>query len=138
MSLDWMVQLAASGGAALAGAAGTDAWKFARAGFARVFGRADPDRGALTERRLEASATEVEQAPHADRPEVRARQQVIWQTRLADLLEEDPAVADDLRSVVAQLIERLPAAENHWVMNVTASAPNATAQGVQHGNIINH
>jgi hypothetical protein len=32
----------------------------------------------------------------------------------------------------------LPAEQNVWVQNITASASSATAQGVQHGNIINH
>ncbi|MEU8819268.1 hypothetical protein [Actinoplanes sp. NPDC048796] len=138
MSLEWILPLAEAGGTAVAAAAGTEAWKMAREGIGRLFGRDDAKRAALTQRRLDESAAEVERASVAERDTVRSRQRVIWQTRLADLIEEEPAVADELRTLITQLGERLPAEQNLWVMHVTAGAPNSTAQGVQGGNIINH
>jgi hypothetical protein len=137
MSLEWMIQLATSAGTSLATALGTEAWAFARERFARLLGRGDDERTALAERRLDATAAEIERAPAAERAEALARQQAVWQTRLADLIEEEPAVADDLRALVAELIERLPATTHHSVMHITAN-DHGTAQGVQHGNIINH
>lgn len=136
MSLEWIAPLAASGGAALAAALGTDAWRFTRDSLARLFGRKEPSRAALVERRLDDAAAEIAEADDADLPAVRARQQAAWEVRLTDLLEEDPTTADDLAALIAEVKAQLPA--NHWTMNITASAPNATAQGVQNGSIINH
>ena len=138
MTLDWILQIAASGGAALVGAAATDAWSYARTEFARLLGRGDSQREEIAARKLDGLAREIEQAEPAQRDEIRARRQAAWQVRLEDLVEDDTAVANDLAAVVERLRELLPAEQNAWVQNITASAPNATAQGVQHGNIINH
>src|SRR5690349_5269151 len=132
MSLEWMMQLATSAATSLATAVGTEAWAFARERFARLLGRGDDERTALARRRLDATAAEVEASPDA-----LAQQQAVWQTRLTDLIEEDPAVAAELRALVAELIERLPAVQNQSIMHITANE-HGTVQGVQHGNIINH
>jgi hypothetical protein len=49
-----------------------------------------------------------------------------WRTRLADLLEEDPAAAERLRGPVDELRERLPVTQRQWVQHITASAGGAT------------
>jgi hypothetical protein len=136
--MDWLAQLAASGATTLVGAAATDAWQYGRDGFARLLGRGHQDREAVAERRLQALAAEVERAPVGERAELRQRLLPAWQTRLADLLEEDPAVAELLRGLVDELRERLPSVQQQWVQHVTASADGAVAQGVMFGNIINH
>lgn len=138
MDLGWLMQLGAAGAAVLVQAAATDVWQVARAGFVRLFGRGDRARKAVAERRLDALAAEVEKAPPAQRDEVRQRLLPTWQTRLTDLLEDDPATADALRVLCDQLRARLPAPQQQWVQSITASAPGATAQGVMFGNIINH
>jgi hypothetical protein len=127
-----------TGAATLVQAAATEAWELARSGFARLLGRGDQEREAIVARRLDALASEVEQSPIEQRDELRQRLLPAWQTRLADLIEENPAAADALRNLRDELLTRLPASQQQWVQNITASAPGATAQGVMFGNIVNH
>lgn len=136
--MDWLAQLATSGATTLVGAAATDAWQHARDGFARLLGRGREDREAVAERRLQALAAEVERAPLDERAGLRQRLLPAWQTRLADLLEEDPAAAELLRGLVDEVRERLPSVQQQWVQHITATACGAVAQGVMFGKIINH
>ncbi|GGM46734.1 hypothetical protein ACFFX1_18840 [Dactylosporangium sucinum] len=138
MDLAWLAQVGMTGAAALVQAVATDGWQLARDGFARLLGRGDPGREGLAGQRLDALAAEVEQAPADQRDEVRRRLLPAWQTRLTDLVEEDPALAEALVALRDEVLERLPAAQQQWVQHITASAPGATAQGVMFGNIINH
>ncbi|MFI7026937.1 hypothetical protein ACIBMZ_29915 [Micromonospora sp. NPDC049900] len=138
MDLGWLAQLGTTGALVLVQAAATDVWQLARAGFTRLLGRGDRKGEAVAERRLDALAAEVEQAPPAERDEVRRRLLSAWQTRLVDLIEEDPSAAEALQVLRDELLARLPAPQQQWVQNITASAPHATAQGVTFGNIINH
>lgn len=138
MDVGWLAQLGTTGALVLVQAAATDVWQLARTGFARLLGRGDRAREAVAERRLDALAAEVEQALPAQRDEVRRRLLPAWQTRLADLVEEDPAAADALQVLRDELLTRLPTPQQQWVQNITASAVGATAQGVMFGNIINH
>ncbi|MFG1954828.1 hypothetical protein [Micromonospora sp. NPDC048830] len=138
MDLGLLAQLGTTGALVLVQAAATDVWQLARAGFTRLLGRGDREREAVAERRLDALAAEVEQALPAQRDEVRRRLLPAWQTRLGDLMEEDPAAADALQVLRDELLARLPAPQQQWVQNITASAPRATAQGAMFGNIINH
>jgi hypothetical protein len=138
MSMEMILQMAAAGGAALAGAAGTDAWKYARDGFTRLLGRGDPQRADRARRRLDATAEVVVAAPEPDRPAVRDAEQLVWQTRLRDAIEEDEALAGELGPLVEEIGRRLPAAEQRWVQHVTVSGAGAQANVVQGGNIVNH
>src|SRR4051794_7481393 len=103
MDADWLVQLATSGATTLIGAAATDIWKDARAGFARLFGRGDADREALAAKRLDALTATVEQADVSERDTIREQLLPVWQTRLTDLLEEDQGTADLLRGLRDEL-----------------------------------
>lgn len=138
MDAGWLMQLAASGATTLIGAAATDAWQQARTGFARLFGRGDADREALSGRRLDALTAAVEQADASNRDRVREQLLLVWQTRLADLLEEDPDTVELLRGLRDELQERLPAPQQQWVQNITASAPQAVAQGAMFGNVYHY
>ena len=138
MDADWLLQLATSGATTLVGAAATTAWEEARSGFARLFGRGEKKREEIAAVRLDALAAEVEQAESSERDAVRQRLLPVWQTRLADLLEEDPAVTGVLRSLRDELLVRLPKAQQQWVQNITADAVGAIAQGVMFGNIYNY
>ena len=135
MALDWILQLAASGGAALAGAAAADAWKYARDGFTRLAGRGDPELERQLSRKLDATAAQVEQAPEQDRPRVREIEQAAWRTRIADLIDEHPEHATDLADLVRGIQERLPRAEQKWVQHVVVSGPGAQANVVQGGTL---
>jgi hypothetical protein len=138
MALEWIIQLAASGGAALAGAAATDAWRYARDGFAKALSRDDRSRAGQLERRLDATAGEIERTGDVDRERVRDAHRVAWQTRIEDVLEEHPEIATDLTELIREVQERLPRAEQRWVQHVVVSGPQARANVVQGGNIINY
>jgi hypothetical protein len=138
VDLGWLAQVGTTGAAVLVQAAATEVWQAARSGFVRLFGHGDGEREAVAERRLDALAAAVEQAPPEQRDQVRQRLLPAWQTRLSDLIEEDPATADALRALRDELLARLPTPRQQWVQNITATASDATAQGVMFGNMINH
>ncbi len=136
MDLDLLLQLGTSGAAALVAAAATDAWQSARDRFVRLLGRGDPVREEVMGRRLDALASEIEEAE--DRAVTRQRLLPIWQTRLSDLIEEHPELAPQVERLSEDLRAVLPDPQRHWVQHITAAAPGATAQGVMFGSIINH
>lgn len=112
MLAEALAALAASGATALVGAAATDAWQSARAGFVRLFARGERQHE-LLESRLDQTATEV---VHAAEPDVvRERLLPDWQVRLSDLLEERPELAAELRELTSQVQAQLPAAQQAWV-----------------------
>jgi len=76
----------------------------------------------------------VEQADASERDAVRERLLPFWQTRLTDLLDEDPDTADLLRRLRDELRAQLPAPQQQWVQNVIASGQGA-AYGAQGGNV---
>ena len=138
-----LVALAALAGNTVVTAAATDAWESARKGFARLLGRGDPARTKLAEKRLAEMHDQLAEATGADLERTRAALEAQWVTRLADLLEEDPGVEADLRTLVQQIQAQLPAgtasAADHAVaagrdVNITASGGEVAA-GVIHGDV---
>ncbi|SBW21921.1 hypothetical protein FDG2_2170 [Candidatus Protofrankia californiensis] len=132
MVAEWIVTLAASGGAGLLGAAATDAWQSARAGVVGLFTRAGDRRQELVADWLDDTAAAVEQADPAERERVRRELLPAWQTRLADLLAEYPEAAEELRAWTAQVHQALPSAQQTWVQNNTPRE-HGTVYAVQHG-----
>src|SRR5215472_1993925 len=104
-----LVALAALAGNTVVTAAVTDAWESARKGFARLLGRGDPGMTRLAEERLAETHDQLAEATCADRERTREALEAQWVTRLADLLEEDPGVEADLRTLVQEIQARLPA-----------------------------
>jgi glycogen debranching enzyme len=138
-----LMALATVAGNTVVTAAVTDAWEAARTRFARLLGRGDPDRTKAIERRLEDTREQLTEATGADLERTRAALKAQWVTRLADLLEDDPGVVADLRTVVQQIQAQLPAemvsAADHAVaagrdVNISA-ASGGVAAGVIHGNV---
>ena len=143
MLAETLMALAALAGNTVVVAATTDAWEAARRGFARLLGRGDPDRTAVTERRLAETREQLIGAEGQNLEKVRATLAERWAGRLADLLEEDPGVEADLRTLVQEIQAQLPAgmvsATDHAVaagrdVNTSASG-GAVAAGVIHGNV---
>src|SRR5690348_10942644 len=99
--------LAALAGNTLVATAVTDGWDMARNRFARLFGRGKPD--PVTERRLEATRSQLAAAPVDGVEQVRADLANQWMLRLADLLEEDPGAETELRALVEEIRALLPA-----------------------------
>jgi hypothetical protein len=110
MALDGgMLALAAVAGQTVVAAAVTDAWDSAKRGFARLLGRGDPDRTGLAEQRLQQAREQLMAVPVADLELAQAQLAPMWQTRLFDLLEENPELMPDLRVLVDQVQAQLPA-----------------------------
>jgi hypothetical protein len=143
MLAETLTALAALAGNTVVTAATTDAWEAARRRFARLLGRGDQARTEVAERRLAETHEQLTGAADADLESARSALQAQWATRLADLLEEDPGVEDDLRALVQEVQSALSAgavsAAGHAVaagrdVNVTASG-GGLAAGVIHGNV---
>ena len=113
-----LAALLAAGATTVVTAAATDAWALARAGFGRLLGRGDARRESAEIARLDALAEAIEQAPVEERDELRQRLQNGWLVRLGDLVEDDPAAAQELHGLVEELATQLP--EATWVQHNTA------------------
>jgi hypothetical protein len=110
MALDGgMLALAAVAGQTVVAAAVTDAWDSAKRGFARLLGRGDPDRTGLAEQRLQQAREQLMAVPVADLELAQAQLAPMWQTRLFNLLEENPELMPDLRVLVDQVQAQMPA-----------------------------
>ena len=129
MVAEWITTLAATGGATLVGAIATDAWQAARAGFVRLLGRGDARRQELAERRLDASASQITAVDDPARDEVRSQELAVWSTRLADLLEEYPEAAEELRALTDQVRTKLPVAQQTWVQAIGTGAVTQSGRG---------
>jgi hypothetical protein len=141
--LEELIALAALAGNTVVVAATTDAWEACRRGFARVLGRGDAKKAELAEQRLAETRKQLARAVGTELEQARAAQEAQWTTRLTDLLEEDPGVEADLRSVVEEIRAQLPAgvvsAADHSVaagrdVNISASQ-GGVAAGAIHGDM---
>jgi hypothetical protein len=138
-----LMALAALAGNTVVAAATTDAWEAARRGFTRLIGRGDPKQEQLAEQRLAETREQLAGAEGQDLERARAALAERWAGRLADLLEEHPDAEADLRALVQQIQEALPAgmmsAADHAVaagrdVNISAVS-GGVAAGVIHGNV---
>ena len=141
--LEALITLAALAGNTLVAAATTDAWEAARRKFAQLLGRGDPKKERLAEKRLEETRLQLDGVTGQELEKAQADLKRAWQVRIADLLEEDPGVEVELRTLVEEIQAQLPAgglsAADHSVaagrdVNITASG-GGTAAGVIHGNL---
>ncbi len=143
MLAETLMALAALAGNTVVAAATTDAWEAARRGFARLLGRGDPKQEQLAEQRLAETREQLTGAQGQDLGRARAVLAERWAGRLADLLEGHPQAEADLRALVQQIQEALPAgmvpAAGHAVaagrdVNISAVS-GGVAAGVIHGNV---
>ncbi len=111
-----LTQLAQTAATTLVAAATTSTWGAARDGFSRLFGRGGGNE--LAERRLDETSTEINKASGVERDRLRADLTRTWQTRLADLLDERPEMADEMVALVGALKTSLPAP--HYSQHVEA------------------
>jgi hypothetical protein len=141
--LEALIALAALAGNTVVAAAATDAWEAARHQFARLLGRGDPDRTRLAEGRLDQTRRQLQGVTGQELERAQAELGRVWQVRLEDLLEEDPGIEADLRAVVREIRDALPAgvvpAADHGVAagrDVTIRADRGgVAAGVIHGDV---
>jgi hypothetical protein len=134
-------ELASEAARTLVAAAAGNAWEAARRGFARIMGRGNSTRTELAEHRLDETRQQLRDELRDELRDGSERQDALittWRTRLADLLEEDPDIADDLRALLGDLSADI-SATGHGVaagrdVNVTASG-GGVAAAVIHGNV---
>jgi hypothetical protein len=138
-----LIALAQWAGQTVAAAAVTDVWESARRKFARLFGRGDPKRTEAAERWLAETREQLTAVPSAELESARVAQAQRWEGRFADLLDEDPDLAGDLRALVAETAAAVPGgvvyAADHAVaagrdVNISASE-GGVAAGVIHGGV---
>jgi len=143
MLAEGLIALAQFAGQTVAAAATTDVWEAARHKVARLLGQGDPKKTEVAERWLGETHRQLTAAEAADLERVRTVAGLRWESRFADLLDEDPGVEVDLRALVegiaAQLHAGIVSAADHAVaawrdVNITASA-GGVAAGVIHGNV---
>jgi hypothetical protein len=112
-------------------------------GVCAAAGRGDPAKTKLAEERLAETHDQLTQATGTDLERTRAELEGQWVTRMRDLLEEDPGVEADLRTLVQEIQAQLPAgmvsAADHAVaagrdVNISASE-GGVAAGVIHGDV---
>lgn len=147
MLTEALAVLASTGGTALVTAMVTDGWEGVRAGFARLFGHGDAKEAEAAASRLEQSRAALTGLSGAVLEQARAEQQIIWRTRLGDLLELEPCAERELRALVAAMqgqvttsagpVEQHAAAfdqarqavQGHGVQNVDFGGQRATDAG---------
>ena len=137
-----LLQLAQWAGQTVAAAAVTDVWESARQKLARLLGRGDPKKTEAATRWL-AQTREQLTGAGADVEQARTAQAQRWQGRFEDLLDEDPGIEAELRALVKEIADELPAgvvsAADHSVAaggNVNVGATTgAVAAAVIHGDV---
>jgi serine/threonine protein kinase len=141
MSDDALMVLAQSAGQTVAAAAVTDTWEAVRGRFAWLLGRGDAGKAEAADRWL-AQTREKLTSPGPGLEQVRQAQTQRWAARFADLLDEDPSVEPELRTLVEEVASLLPtavsAAGNSLAagrdVTITAS-PGGLAAVVIHGTV---
>jgi hypothetical protein len=103
MLTEALTALASAGATALVTAMVTDSWEGAKLRCARMFGRGDVRHAEVAAGRLEQSRALLTGLSGPDLERERVAQEVVWRTRLADLLEQDPSAEQELRAVVAEV-----------------------------------
>jgi hypothetical protein len=138
-----VIALAQWAGQTVAAAAITDVWESAKHKVARFLGRGNPKKTQAAERWLAETHHQLAGAETGDLESARAAQAQRWEGRFADLLDEDPGVEADLRALVQEIQDALPAgvvsAADHAIaagrdVNVSADR-GGVAAGVIHGTV---
>jgi hypothetical protein len=102
MLTEALVTLASTGGTALVTAMVTDGWEGIKARFARLIGRGHTTEIEAAGAQLDQSRAALEGLTGPDLERACAEQEIVWRTRLSDLLEQDPSVETELRGLIAE------------------------------------
>ncbi|MFD8597573.1 hypothetical protein ACFV1L_21480 [Kitasatospora sp. NPDC059646] len=114
-----IVALAGTAATTLIGAFTTDLWQRATDGIAALWRRCQPERADAVA--AEAAATREELANAAGDPEVAEELRAEWQGRIRRLLASDPAAADQVRALLAELTPDAPQPAGGVQQQATAS-----------------
>ncbi|QLE70406.1 hypothetical protein FGW37_01195 [Streptomyces rectiverticillatus] len=113
----------------------TDAWQATKDLFARVFGRAGDDDGAVIRAQLDRGAAQIARADDRERLE-RIRQVLVgsWQLELETLLRDHPEAEAELRAALAEIAPQQ--AGQSW-QQTNIARDHGTTYAAQGGNV-NH
>ncbi|MEW2167321.1 hypothetical protein AB0912_30625 [Streptomyces sp. NPDC007084] len=103
-----MVELARSAGTTMVTLMATQAWESTRDGVVGLWRRFQPDRADGVREELEAGRADLLLAREAGDTESEAELAAEWQGRVRRLLNAQPEVAAELRSLLAELAPRMP------------------------------
>jgi hypothetical protein len=103
MLTEALMTLAATGGNAVITAMVTDGWESSKGRIAKLFGGGKPELTQATAARLDQSRAALDQFSGADLDRAKTEQEIVWRTRLEDLLEQHPETADELRALVTEV-----------------------------------
>jgi|SRR5450755_59725 hypothetical protein len=110
-----LAALAATGGTTLVAAMTTSAWQAASTGITKLFTRTDMENQTAIHTQLERTVRLIERSSDPDKDRAQLAGQ--WETELRQLLEEHPRAEDELRTLIARIIEKLPPQQTSWVQN---------------------
>jgi hypothetical protein len=132
MLAEALAALAATGGAAVIQAAGTDLWVTFRDRVAGYFGRGHQRQTEATLAQLDQTAAMLEQAvadseAGADLERVRTRLEIAWQTRFTDLLES--LAPEEREEAAEQLRELVQLAQGQGQGSVSATTGGVAVRG---------
>ncbi|MEV0483343.1 hypothetical protein AB0I69_22395 [Streptomyces sp. NPDC050508] len=133
---DAIATLAMTGSTTIVTAMATAAWQSTRDGTARLFRRMGRAQQEAIEDQLNANAARVAQA---EGPATDVRQCLVplWRRELAELLQQHPDAAGELRALISHAQDELPSAQYDYVQNITAHI-GGRAFGVQDGDLNVH
>lgn len=144
VSGDVLTALAQFAGQTVAAAALTDMWEAVRGRFARLMGRGDARKVEAAGRWLAQTREQLAAAaPGTDLERARETAAERWAGRFADLLDEDPNIEAELRTLAEEVAAHLPtgaaSAPDHSVaagrdVRITALG-GGIAAGVIHGDV---
>jgi len=131
MLTEALLALSSTSATALVTAMVTDGWEGVRTQVARLFGRGGEQESETALERLDQSRAALITLNGADRERARTEQEIIWRTRLADLLDRHPDAGPELRELSDSLD---PAAGSQPVIQQSVNARDQSQVAVQgHG-----
>lgn len=98
-----VVALAGTAGTTIVTLMATDVWQRTRDGVTAIWRRVHPDRADAVAGELDLTRDEILAARNAGDTQTEAELQAEWQGRVRRLLQADPAIAADLRTLLDEL-----------------------------------
>jgi hypothetical protein len=129
-----LAALAATGGSALVSAMVTDAWEGFRGKVAKLFGRGDAKETEAALAQLDQSRKALADAAGPELDRAKMEQEIVWRTRLTDLLTRHPDAEKELSGLVSEIQAQTIGTAGHIEQHAIAkdNAQQAVqGQGVQ-------
>ncbi len=121
MLAEALAALTSTGATALVTAMVTDGWEGTRARFARLLGRGDDKQTDAAGERLDHSHAVLAAVSGPDLRQAQAEQEIVWRTRLSDLLEQEPGAEPELRALISEIQAQVIGSAGRVEQHATAS-----------------